>query len=360
MLSRAIYINGLGTVSPAGEIVDGALTGMPTGSAAWLKCVDPTYAGFIEPTNIRRMGRLIKMALVAAKKCLLDGGVGVPDAIITGTGLGCMEDTEKFLKTVLADEGSMASPTAFIHSTHNTISSQIAISLKCQGYNSTYVHRAFSFESAVMDAVMQLAEEKPEAVRNLLVGGADEMSPLVFDVMGKLNFWKGEPEAKPLYRSQTIGTIGGEGMTYCLLSNQPTATSYARLLGLRTLYKPTGLGEVQAALVQFLAQNHLKPSDLDLVVLGTNGDARYDGQYGELTRLFTPATTLAYFKQLCGEYFTASAFGLALSALAVRRKELPVESVMHAGDGKPFRKVLLYNQFRGVSHSFYLLSDVEL
>jgi 3-oxoacyl-(acyl-carrier-protein) synthase len=360
MLSRAVYINGLGTVSPAGEIVDGAFTGAPNGSSAWLKCIDPAYAGFIELANIRRLGRLIKTAMVAAKKCLLDGGILVPDAIITGTGLGCMEDTEKFLKTILDDEGNMASPTAFIHSTHNTISSQIAISLKCQGYNSTYVHRAFSFESAVMDAVMQLMEEKPQEARNILVGGADEMSPLVFDVMGKLNFWKAEPEEKPLYQSRTDGTLGGEGTTYCLLSNQPNASSYAQLLGLRTLYKPAGFREVQAALMQFLAQNRLKPSDLDLVVMGNNGDARYDGHYQELAQLFGPAITLAYFKQLCGEYFTASAFGLVLSALAVRQNELPAGAIMQAGDKKPYRKMLLYNQFRGVNHSFYLLSDVEL
>jgi 3-oxoacyl-(acyl-carrier-protein) synthase len=360
MLSRAIYINGLGTVSPTGDTVESAFAGVPNQSGNWLKCADPAYAGFIEPTNIRRMGRLIKMALVAAKQCLLDGDVTVPDGIITGTGLGCIEDTEKFLKTILADEGSMASPTAFIHSTHNTISSQIAISLKCRGYNSTYVHRAFSFESAVLDALLQLLEEKPGISRNLLVGGADEMSPMVHDVMARLNFWKREPEAKPLHESRTDGTVAGEGMTYCLLSNQPTATSYARLLGVKTVYKPAGLGEVQAALVQFLAQNHLTPSDLDLVVLGTNGDARHDRNYTELTQLVAPATTLAYFKHLCGEYFTASAFGLAMSALAVRHNGLPTGAVLHAGEKESFRKVLLYNQFQGVGHSFYLLSDVEL
>jgi hypothetical protein len=49
-----------------------------------------------------------------------------------------------------------------------------------------------------------------------------------------------------------------------------------------------------------------------------------------------------------------------MAALAVRRNELPAGSIMHAGAGKPFRKVLLYNQFCGVGHSFYLLSDVEL
>ncbi len=140
----------------------------------------------------------------------------------------------------------------------------------------------------------------------------------------------------------------------------PKASPNARLLGVKTVYKPTGLGEVQAALVQFLAQNHLTPSDLDLVVLGTNGDARHDGNYTELTQLVAPATTLAYFKHLCGEYFTASAFGLAMSALAVRHNGLPTGAVLHAGEKESFRKVLLYNQFQGVGHSFYLLSDVEL
>ncbi|PIX32882.1 MAG: beta-ketoacyl synthase, partial [Bacteroidetes bacterium CG_4_8_14_3_um_filter_31_14] len=43
--------------------------------------------------------------------------------------------------------------------THNTISSQIALILKCHGYNSTYAGRGACFETALLDAKILINEE---------------------------------------------------------------------------------------------------------------------------------------------------------------------------------------------------------
>ena len=121
----------------------------------YLRCIEPVYRTYIDPIQSRRMSRLIKMGIASAKISLADAGCVMPDAIITGTGLGSVEDTEKILGEITRDENFL-NPTPFIQSTYNTISSQVAIQLKCHNYNSTYVHRTFSFESGLIDGLMQI------------------------------------------------------------------------------------------------------------------------------------------------------------------------------------------------------------
>ena len=234
MLSVKVYINGIGAIAPQSPDCSAA----NNVSFPFLKCTEPDYTGIIEPNRIRRMSRLLKLSLVAAKKAAVDANATTIDAIITGTGLGCIEDTEKFLKGIINEEGSAFSPTAFIHSTHNTISSQIAIELNCTGYNSTYVHRALSFESALMDAIIQFNEGSQQKEKNILVGGVDEITPTIYDITNQLNFWKKKEEIAPLYKSATKGAIAGEGMVYFSLSNKISTTTYAQIIALQ-LFRAT-------------------------------------------------------------------------------------------------------------------------
>ena len=81
------------------------------------------------------------------------------------------------------------SPTAFMQSTHNTIGSMVAIALGCHGYNCTYSQDGVSFESALLDAVMQL--ESGEA-GNSLVGAHDEITDNVARLREAI-----EPEGYP-------------------------------------------------------------------------------------------------------------------------------------------------------------------
>ena len=124
----------------------------------FMKCIEPQYNEFIDPMVSRRMSRIIKMGVSTALKCLNNSGIEKPDAIISGTGLGCIEDTEKFLGSVYSGEEKLLNPTPFIQSTHNTIAATIAIILKCNSYNNTYSHRGFSFELALFDSLMLLQE----------------------------------------------------------------------------------------------------------------------------------------------------------------------------------------------------------
>ena len=120
------------------------------------------------------MSRLMKRALTVSRQTLEKAGIAVPDAIITGTGLGCIEYTEYFLKSLTGVSDAPLRPTHFMQSTHNTIGSLIAIRLGCHGYNATYSHGFVSFESALLDAFVQL---RLGMLDNVLVGAFEEMTP---------------------------------------------------------------------------------------------------------------------------------------------------------------------------------------
>lgn len=222
-----VYLNGLGNVSPQKTIRGISTNG--NGVATLLdepiffetnqfKCPDPGYKDFIPGDMIRRMGRIIKMGVTASKLCLRDAATGrnadsvqeiIPDAIITGTGLGCMEDTEKFLTSMIRNNEEFLTPTSFIQSTHNTVAGQIALLLKCHGYNFTYVHRGISFESALTDAMIQLQLGE---FSNALVGGSDELTANSFAITSRLGYWKQKPvHPMNLLDDPQRGTIAGEG-----------------------------------------------------------------------------------------------------------------------------------------------------
>ena len=114
------------------------------------------YGLYLDPRRTRRYGTLFKRALVTALKAMKESGIEQPDAIINGTALGCVADSEALLRG-LAEEGeSVSMPTHFMQSTHNTVASLIALYTHNHGYNCTYSQGNVSFECALMDAFLQL------------------------------------------------------------------------------------------------------------------------------------------------------------------------------------------------------------
>ena len=188
MNDTKIYINGLGNISPQKTADNGKFLEEPVNyETNQLKSIDPGYKDFIPADQIRRMSRIIRMGIASARICLKDAGDPMPDAIITGTGFGCLEDTEKFLGTMIRNNEEFLTPTSFIQSTHNTVAGQIALQLKCHNYNFTYVHRGFSFESALIDAITQISLGN---FHNALTGGMDELTQSSFSIMERFGLWK--------------------------------------------------------------------------------------------------------------------------------------------------------------------------
>jgi hypothetical protein len=329
-----IYINGIGSIQPQVEAVQ---------EANPFVCVEPDYKQYLDPSAVRRLSKLIKRTLVASKLALTEAEIEIPDAIITGTGLGCLEDTEKFLNSVLEDELGMLSPTAFIQSTHNTLSGQVALMLKCHGYNTTYAQRSHSFEQAVEDAVMML--EAKEA-QHILVGAADEIPPNTHRILQKIGLYRSVQKHSEL-------PIAGEGVHYFVFSTQKTSHSKARLLA-STYF--SGTINIQQEVESFLTPLQLHPSSIDLMILGRNGQPTNDNIYQKLL-LALPHSGQLHYKHLTGESFTASAFGWKLAS----------DYLVNASVGEPFllkmpskevKNILLYNHFQNTEHSLALLQHV--
>lgn len=138
---------------------------------------------YVKPLEARRMGKIMKSSLLSSLKALEIAGIDTPDAIITATAWGCLDYSERLLKQLQEEGEVLLKPTYFMQSTHNTIGSNIAIRLKCHGYNVTYTHGAKSLEWAIRDAKLLLQSGKYKTV---LVGVHDEVTPMMRSLMERL------------------------------------------------------------------------------------------------------------------------------------------------------------------------------
>lgn len=348
------YINGTACIS-AQKTFDSVFLeeGIVNTTDTVLPVSEPDYKEFIPPAAGRRMAKVVKNGVAASARALKEAGIENPDAIITGTGLGCSTDSEKFLKAILDNNEEFLTPTSFIQSTHNTVGAQIALGLQCKAYNFTYVNGAVSFESSLIDAQMQIAAG--EAI-DILVGGIEESAENTVKFMQLSGAIKAPQEAPYLLlESESKGAVHSEGATFFVLSANKQESTYAELNDV-LIYNSMKQDEVADSILSFLKKNNLDVADLDAVVLGNNGDVEFDGYYTGLAEGLFKDMPQAYYKHLSGEFNTASAFGLWVASKIVKTQQLP-EIISINGIVKPeYKNVLLYNQYRGLDHSFILIS----
>lgn len=346
------FIRGTGVISPQhtrnsrnfpGEII--------ISDTNLLRCIEPAYSEFLNPVMARRMGRVIKMGIASAMMCMQDSKLEMPDAIIAGTALGCLGDTEKFLKAMIADNEQFLTPTSFIQSIQNSVSAQIALQLNCTGHNFTFAHKGFSFESALLDALMLLENDEAS---NILVGGIDEMTDHNYFFYDKLGHWKKEKiYSSQLLSSKTPGTIGGEGAIFFSLSGDQTDADYASVTGVKMIYNPNDADDVKSKTYKFLNKYNLNFEEIDVVLYGNNGDVTTESWYADLGNDFKKSTACSY-KHLCGEYQTSSAFAMWLGALILKTGEIPDVILQGTKKSERLSHVLIYNIYEN-NHSLILL-----
>ncbi len=349
------FINGTGCISPQETFENNNfLDNITEYNENFLQIIPPAYKEYIKPLELRRMSRIIRMGLTSALICLKDSGIENPDSIITGTGMGCVEDTEKFLGSVLENNEQLLTPTSFIRSTHNTVSAQVAVKLKCHEYNYTYVHRGFSFESALLDAMMLIDEGEAE---NILVGGIDETSENNFIITGRLNQWKKQKiNNLELLKHNTPGSIAGESSVFFTISKNASSNTYAGINGMNMFSGPASRESLQTQILKLLAENGIDKQEIDLLVLGYNGDSETDDLYDLAANIIDENIPRVYFKHLCGEFHTASAFGLWVAANIMKRNSIPEILKTHSFNTDAPKNILLYNHYKNEQHSLILLS----
>lgn len=318
-----------------------------------LGIIEPDYKEYIDPKLIRRMSPVIKRGVATAKQCLKDAGIEMPDAVITGTALGCLEDTATFLTRIIELNEEMLPPTAFIQSTHNTVAAQVALMLQCHGYNNTFVHKGISFESAMLDALMLLNEKEAD---NILVGGTEEIVDASFKVLTRLGLYRRRPVSNlDLFKSEAKGTVAGEGCAFFLLSDKASGDDLAQVTGLQTFYQPEN---IEKSITEFLEEYSLKAQDIDLIITGKNGDIKNDAIYKQLTESIFKENALANYKNLCGEYPVSSSFALWLAANILKKGAIPEVVSERNRDGSAPKTILIYNHYQNKYHSLILVSAV--
>jgi 3-oxoacyl-[acyl-carrier-protein] synthase II len=350
------YINGAGMISPQKTYDnDEFLSELTQYDNNVLTCVLPNFKDYINPFQMRRLSRMLRMGLAAATICLRDARLKTPDAIITSTGYGFQEDMGKFLTEILQQDEQQLTPTYFMQSTHNALSGLIALSVKCTGYNNNYASKGFAFETALHDAMMLLQEKEAE---NVLIGSFDEAYHVQYSEYVRMGHLKRESVNNlQLFESKTEGTLQGEGVAFFILSDSALPHSWCRLRNLQMVYKTVDYGSLSEQLIDFLRENDLTASDVDVFVNGTSGDAVKDQWSLAIQRDCFGHAAEVRFKHLTGEYATASSFALWLGAMILKNQTIP-EAVMATPTPhhSPFRTVLICNHFLGRNYSFFLLT----
>ncbi len=349
-----MYINGASAISPL-AVFDALNTGIADAQNPGIgeartegnrfRATEPDYSKLIDPKLIRRMSRVIRMGVATAMDALRQAGISNPDAIITGTAYGCLEDTGIFLKKLVEHQEEMLTPTAFIQSTHNTVGAQVALLLKCNAYNNTYVQRAHSFERSLQDAGLWLSENPGASV---LVGAADELTDYSFAILERFGLFRYQP--------------GGEGAAYFLVEQAPGKDCWARVEAVRTLFQPdeAELFELAAHLMNQASPMQEQPNliqtkqsgKIDLILSGEEtGDANTNC-YAKINSLAGDDLPVIRYKKYCGLYPTATAFASWLAAYFIKKGAVDVDAVKLQAP----RRILVYQADAAGYHSFIVLS----
>jgi hypothetical protein len=320
-----------------------------------LTCQEPVYKDFFPPMKIRRMSRLVKMALTTAKVCLDKIGIEMPDAIISASGWGCLNDTYKYLGEITDKDIASPSPATFIQSTHNTPGGQIALTLGCQQYNNVIVNGTTSFELALIDALMLINEGK----ENVLVGGFDEIAEADYQLKKQAGYWKSDDITSANFiQHNSEGTLPGEGAGFFVLG--PNANeSKSFINSCQVMHCPPKYEPLKEQLEKLLAAQNLKLDDIDIVLSGANGDNRIMPLYNDLYKHVFRGSTIIDYKQLCGEYDTSSAFALCLADNILGTQLVPDYLANNWAKHKPLKNILIYNYANENKHAITLISKTN-
>lgn len=296
---------------------------------------------YVTPGEARRMCRILKRAVYTSFEALRHSGIECPDAIITGTAMGCMENSEKFLTDICRNGEQLLKPTLFMQSTHNTIASAIAIHTACHGYNITFSHRSVSFDLALHDAALWL---QSEPATHAFVGAFDEVTSTYHVLLRRMGF------------------VGNEGQVACgeaaagFLLSKDKAGAVCRLLG-QTVCRATTFEAAAARLSDILSAHRLAAADIDLVVSGVNGHIPHDAAYHHLCLSACPEVPVVAYKPLFGECYSASALGFYVACRLLQQDVVPPHLFASAVPSSPLRPthILYLNHSQNSDYAFALL-----
>lgn len=331
-MANRCFINSLAQVSCQKPLSDEWFDSPCLYSEDYVRAQEPDTKGLIVPSEARRMSKILKRTVSTAITAFNNSEIKHPDAIITGTGMGCMENSEKFLIDLSRFGENCLKPTLFMQSTHNTISSLIAIILKCHGYNNTYSHKGISFESSLFDAWIQM---KSGIIRNALIGAHDEVTPFMYLVLERTH---------PEY------SFVSEASVSAVLTNNMSSNNICEVVEVKLFYRPD---------VKELA-NLLEKNIDNVLLLGVNGNTLNDKSYENLLKALSYKPHTLQYKNIFGENFSASALGFYVGAKILEKQMIPPFLSWHNENGYTgnFEYITILNQSDDTTWSMIRLKRV--
>ncbi len=253
--------------------------------------LSPNYKDYIEGGLLRRMSKILRMSVACAKDSLQQAKLDQPDSIVVGTGLGCLQDTEKFLNTFLTVEGLLP-PTSFIQSTHNTIAGQISLSIGNHGYNMTHTQNTLSFEHALIDTELLLQESDYQ----VLVGAADEHIDFLDQVKTELDL--------------VLPVALTSGASFFVATRDRGDAARGQIVGIEAF----GMVEnIHDRIGSFLDEHKISATSLDLVLFAGADIAVCETVLASLTQAGVREDQILDYLSYSGIYPTSSAFALHLA-----------------------------------------------
>ncbi len=306
-----IVVTGLGVIGPGAVTVKEIGPPLPPGRGPIHSCGTLTENSILTPNQRRRLSRLQQMALITARKS------HAPDpaqrlSVTIGTGLGCMEDAGAFIENLVTKDEREPMPSRFPNSVHNSPAGQVAIDQAASGMNSAPTVGEITFEAALWQGLCQLATDEADQA---LVGAVDEVDKYLLSIGQRWGAWTDET-VRP-----------GEGAVVASLAPaEKAAAPLARVTALklgrfREPFDAQGEADWIAATVDL--------SQVGIIMSGAGGfrliDPLYAGRRGgpDVKR---SGGTLEHqtYKQLCGEFHSASAFGFSPAVNRAREKNCGV------------------------------------
>ena len=349
------YIKSISCLSAQNSFPNNELDMLILNSTAIKHAIEPNYKDYVNAGNIRRLNRIIKMALVTAIDAVSCANILKPDAIISATGKGSLTDTEKFLMNLFEDHERLLNPVNFINATYNALNGLIGVHYQLSSYCNMYVHRGLSCYSALSDAILLLNEEPSQ---NILINAYDEITPDHYFIKNRLEYWKSDLcEDHELLNSTSQGTKAGEGAISMILSLNKDAENNQVCLELLGAKNKSSISAISKDLLTFI--HTLKP---DLILCGYNGDIRFKDYVSTLKEEHN--IPVLSWKPLSGEFETADSFGIWFGHSILKKgflddkyTFLQVNQTRSQPEvKKEIERILIYNHFFGKDHVVYFMT----
>jgi 3-oxoacyl-[acyl-carrier-protein] synthase II len=302
--SVPIAVTGIGVIAPNAITVRAIAPPLPAGTVKVHECGPLADAATLSASQRRRLSRLMQMALIAARRS------HTPDptqrlAVAIGTGMGCLDDAAAFLENLISKDEREPMPARFPNSVHNAAAAQIAIDLGAHALNSAPTIGEISFESALWQGISQLQTGEADCA---LAGAVDELNKYILGLGKRWKFW--DEQTRP----------GESAMVASLTRAENSAAPLARVTAVRLgRYRRPFDAEREADWIA----GAVDLKNVEVILSGAKGWVALDKNYSAVTASLSKRAGRALehqtYKQLCGEFHSASAFGFSVAVDLVRQ-----------------------------------------